>query len=460
MVPLFGPRMITSLLLLALGQTSVAPILLKSGDVVSVFVATADTNTAPYNGDYTILSDGAIYGTGFGRLEVAGKTWLDAQALLRSKMKRFFLAKDVFLAVKKQRPDYAYVVGSNSPGPVVLPSSRVTVRQLLPPLTDKQDGQRLDVEVVRDGKTLARTDYARLLQQDDAVGNMAVMPNDLISIIPQATIRIWVLGGVKAPGQLALPIGTDLYQAVAAAGGYSRLEAETTLALRHGPGTSEFPSRVDPSQKSPDLADGDVVTAVIPETVKVTIAGEVAKPGEYALLDNTSVLNALSSASGPLPSGNLSDVLVYRNGELLDLDLTGQEGAESKLRETIRSGDTIIVRERTRMFYVFGEVRNPGRITMDEHKTYHAADALAMAGGLNEKGTFRRVYLMHPVPNSKPTIVQFNLDEFLKDGKMASNPLIQPGDSLLFGQPRGLTLASVGQILSSFVVLNSLARTP
>jgi hypothetical protein len=95
---------------------------------------------------------------------------------------------------------------------------------------------------------------------------------------------------------------------------------------------------------------------------------------------------------------------------------------------------------------------------MDDHKQYHASDALAMSGGLTQQGTLRYVYLMHPVPNGKAIVTQFNLDEYLKDGIGASNPEIQPGDSLLFGQPRGISLTAITQVLSSYVILNSLAH--
>jgi polysaccharide export outer membrane protein len=404
------------------------------------------------------MSDGSIYGAGFGQLKLQGRTWQQAQQLLRARMKPFRREQDVFLAFKKQRSEFAYVVGSNSPGPVELPASPVTIRQLLPPLTEKQDGQRLDVEVVRAGRTLARTDYARLLQRDEAVGNMIVQPGDLISIVPQSTLRVWVLGSVKSPGQVALPQGTDLYQAVASAGGLTRLDAESTVILRHGPEVKQYPSKGNPTEVAPQLSDGDVITVVAPEPVRITVAGEVGRPGEYEVLDNASILSAISAASGALPTGNLADVLVYRNGELLQLDLTGKGGTSPRLNERIRSGDTVVVREKTRVFYVFGEVRSPGRFVMDEHKTYRVSDALALAGGLSEQGTFRRVYLMRQVPNGKPEVRQFNLDEFLKDGKLESNPELQPGDSLLFGQPRGLTLSAISQILSTYVVVNSVTR--
>ena len=452
--------MITSILFFTLAQAmSLKPpaVRLKVGDVLAVYVA-SDSPSNPYNGDYAVMSDGSFYGIGFGRVPVEGKTWEEAQSLLRSKLQRLFRPETVFLAIKKERTSIAYVVGANSPGPVVLPANPITVRQLLPPLTEKQDGQRLDVEVVRGGKILAKTDYVRLLQGDTQVGNIVVQANDLISIVPQATIRIWALGAVKSPGQLALPLGTNLYEALAAAGGFSQLDMDSVLTVRHGPDTKTFAARFNPAEQAVELADGDVITAVAPVIVRVTIAGEVQRPGDYPLLENTTLLGAIASASGVMASGNMSDVLIYRNGELLQFDLSGHIENAIALKQTVRGGDTILVREKKRMFFVFGEVKLPGRFPMDDHKQYHASDALAMSGGLTQQGTLRYVYLMHPVPNGKAIVTQFNLDEYLKDGIGASNPEIQPGDSLLFGQPRGISLIAITQVLSSYVILNSLAH--
>jgi len=452
--------MITSLLALVVAQAATSPappLRIQSGDVLAVYVA-GSAPDSPYSGDYPVMSDGSVYGIAFGRIPVAGHTWEEAQSLLREKLKRMVRPGAVFLAIKKERLNYAYVVGANSPGPVVLPPNPVTVRQLLPPLSDKQDGQRLDVEFVRGGKTLARFDYAKLLQGAEPFGNTVVQPNDLISIVPQASIRIWVLGAVKAPGQLALPVGTNIYEAVATAGGFLRLDMDSSLTLRHGADITTVSSHFNPAEQLPDLADGDIITAVAPEIVRVTIAGEVQKPGDYPLLDNTTILGALGSASGTLPSGNLNDVIVYRNGELLTFDLSGHRGNAGELKQTVRGGDTIIVGEKLHTFFVFGEVRQPGRFPMDDHKTYHAADALAMAGGLTTTGTLRYVYLMHPVTNGKPLVTQFNLDEYLKDGTVASNPEVLPGDSLLFGQPRGISLTAIAQVLSSYVIVTSLSR--
>ena len=464
--------MTPSLLALAVlqaGASSPVAVRLKPGDVVTVYVAsdptphptspgTPNTPTASFGGDYTVLADGSIYGAGFGGLKIGGLTFLQAQELLRARMKRIRRPEDVFLSLKKLRTDYAYVVGSNSPGPVELPASPVTVRQLLPPLTEKLDADRLRVEVVRNGKTVAQVNYADLLQRDAKAGNMIVEPGDLISIVPEAVMRVWVLGNVKNPGQYSLPPGSNASQAIASAGGLTSLERDAAISLQHGPEVTRIDAKAVVSGPSPVVRDGDLVSIVSPEPVRVTVIGEVNKPGEYFVAENSTVLSAVAKAEGALPTGSLEDVFVLRDGNLMKLDLTVRDGQAERLNARIQAGDTIVISEKQRAVYVFGEVKKPGRYFVASDKPYRLSDALAAADGLTEKGSYRRVFVMHPEPEGKPTVRQYNLDEYLKDGKEASNPTLLPGDSVLFSPPRGLTLAGVAQVLSSYVIFGSLIR--
>jgi hypothetical protein len=116
------------------------------------------------------------------------------------------------------------------------------------------------------------------------------------------------------------------------------------------------------------------------------------------------------------------------------------------------------VDENSRFFFVFGTTKKNGRFLMEDGKSYHAADALAVAGGLSSPGSMRHIVLYRPNPNGKPTIKEFNLDEFLKDGNPPSNPEILPGDALLFSEPKGLTLNSLTQVINSYLFLHTVAR--
>jgi protein involved in polysaccharide export with SLBB domain len=412
----------------------------------------------PFSRDLIVQSDGAIYGFGFGRLLVSGLTVNETQSAVRQAMKRLFRPADVFVTLVKQRVSTVYVVGSNAPGPVDLPVDGVTLSQLLPPATQESDVQRLDVQLTRNGRVVGRTSYSKALNGADPLGGTRILPNDLVSVVPQENVRVWVVGPVKNPGQVVLPVGASIYEALASSGGVTSLQSATRVVLRHGPDTTEFPATPDPRANAPKLTEGDVVTVVAPEQIHVTVTGKVEKPNDYLVDGGTTVLQAISRASGTTSEASLGRVFLFRDGEARQFDFTALAKGGQMEDPVLRAGDLVYVDENRRSFYVFGHVDKPGRFSMDETRSYHATDGLALAGGLDPRGSMRKVVLYRANPNGKPTIIQFNLDEFIKDGKQSSNPEILPGDALLFSEPKGLTFASISQVMSAYFYLNTVVK--
>ena len=156
--------------------------------------------------------------------------------------------------------------------------------------------------------------------------------------------------------------------------------------------------------------------------------------------------------------GTLANVLVLRKGEMYQVDITPPADGKPLPAFNLDAGDLVYVQRNVRAFVVVGEVAKPGRIFMKDGKSYRLSDALAEAGGLSTRGTLRRVFVSHPDATGKITVTGYNLDEYLKDGKLLSNPVIEPGCCILFGQPKGFTLASATQVLSGALLFESLSR--
>lgn len=433
------------------------PVRLKVGDIVGVYVATADA--APFTRDIPVVSDGAIYGVGFGKLKVAGLTVDQAQVALRHALKRLFREEDVFLTLAKQRANIVYVVGTNASGPVELSPDGMLLNQVLPQVTHDTDAQRLDVQLIRDGKVMGRASYVRALSGEDPLGKAKLQANDLVSVVPQASVRVWVVGPVKNPGPMILPDGVTVYQAVAAAGGIQTFESSTKIVYRHGPDTTEFPARPDSSGSGPKMFEGDVVTVVAAPPIHVSVTGQVNKPNDFVVDSGTSLLQLISKAEGATGGASLRRVFLFRGGEALQFDYQGLTQGKSIPDPKLQEGDVVYVDENRDSFYVFGHVQKSGNYLMNPAKQpYHVTDALAAAGGLDEKGSMRRVYLYRANPDGKPTITQFNLDEFLANGKLEANPELKPGDALLFSEPKGLTVASLTQAFNAFFILNTIRK--
>jgi protein involved in polysaccharide export with SLBB domain len=418
------------------------PLKLKSGDTVSV--------TSPYGGDFKIMQDGAIYGRGFGRLVLEGKTWEQAQKDMRSALHKYVRDEEVNLTLKELHRDFVYLVGMNGgKGPVEL-AQNLSLRQLLSaaPLDDNAD--LVDVQIFRGGSKLCSCNAAKLLAGQE--NDQTLQAEDVVTLAPVSFVRVWVTGLVGKPGQIKVPAGTDVHRAIAEAGGIHSTDMQGQISLqqaahivvRRGPQTLEV--QTDTIQVEP----GDTISVLAPEERHITVAGEIQKPGEIVMRDEHSLTGAIAMSGGCGPEGTLANVLILRKGELFQIDASHPTNGFK-----LDGGDLVYIQRNVRAFVVLGEVSRPGRIFMKDGKTYRLSDALAEAGGLTNRGSFRRVFVSHPDVSGKIAMSEFNLDEYLKDGKLASNPEILPGEAILFGQPRGFTLASATQVLSGALLFES-----
>ena len=434
------------------------PLRLKRGDTVVV--------TSEYGGEFRLMPDGAIYGRGFGRVVLEGKTWDEAETAVKKSLHKFVKDDDVHLILKDIRRDVVYLVGmSGGKGsPELQPDMKL--RQLLSSATLDENLDQVQVQVFRDGKKVSESLVSDLLKGDKNDLDILLKADDVITLTPVPFIRVWMTGLVGKSGQIKVPAGTDAYKAIAAAGGVRSsetdndpaLQDEARLVVRRGPETIELPIRQKDAKTPFLLESGDTVSVMAPETHRIMIGGEVNKPGEIVMRGDHSLVGAIASVSGPNSNGTLANVLVLRHGELYTVDASRPNGNKPLSKFNLEAGDLVYVQRNERAFLVLGEVARPGKVLMKDGKTYHLADALADVDGLNGRGSNRRVAVGRPDSNCRMQVTSYNLDEFLKDGKKESNPEILPGDCILFGEPRGFTFQTAMQAFSGAILFQSIGR--
>lgn len=454
-------------------STSRPPLKLRIGDILKVVTTvhieqapktasdTLDAEPDPYQGDFLVQNDGAIYGVGFGRLVVVDKTVSEAQTAVRKAMRRLIKPTEVFVTLKSQHKLAVYVVGKVGLATGSTPyTDSMTLTQSLAGL-ETTDFDLLEVQVFRGGKSIARANLRDLLQSK--VPDVSLQPEDVIAVTPVSSLRIWVTGAVKRPGRQQLPEGTNVFEAVAAAGGVDilgptqdpKMLAEYTVVLHRGGQDIKF-AMGQTSAEYPKLEAGDSVQVVPPTRIRVTVGGEVNRPGEVLTKAGLTMLELISQAGGATRDGTLSNVLVFRGKDWFTVDARTPEQIKEDGLFRVEDGDIVLVRRNRRTFYVFGEVLRQGEIFIQDDKVIHAVDALALAGGLSPTGTLRRMYISRPARDGKAVTTEYNLDEFLKDGKASANPVIQPGDVLLFSKSRETTISVASQILSSLLLVSAL----
>lgn len=451
---------------------------INRGDVLGVQVLRFEQ----LSGEYKVATDGSVSGSGFGVIQAEGKTLEEVRIEIRARIAKIVKDPEVFVTFVSQRVELVYVVGiaaepvEGQEQRLSLPSGQfewrpnMDVRSLLAGASLGTAPDRLQVSVFRGGTRIHVLDLGKLLDGVSEIWNGPLEAEDLLLIERKPTVRVWMVGEFRDQGEMQFPEGTTLEQAISLVGGIDLGRApamgnaradrtqidQTRVRVRRGVEVFEFPAAPGRGEKDGFmLRTGDTVSVVVPEVVRVVLSGQVRNQGEIAVDATTSLFSLISIAGGVTPSGTLKGVLVFRGSEVFRFDLTTVLDGTPAAGFQIDSNDVVYVPQSEEYFHVVGEVARPGRVFIPDGTTLRASDALALVGGTSARGTLRRVILMRADSTGKFTPIEFNLDEFLKDGNIAANPQIQAGDVLLFGQPRGFTLETATQILTSILFLDT-----
>jgi polysaccharide export outer membrane protein len=248
--------------------------------------------------------------------------------------------------------------------------------------------KRTDVEPVmaQDGEGNVAADTAAALDAFRRAGEVAqargytLGPGDLVTIDAWGQSELSGQQTVGPDGFVTLPVVGDVRL-----GGLDR--ASALNAIRNSLG-----------QAYPDV----VVTLRVDEyrSYRLVVLGSVNSPGVHAFDAPPNLLRALGSAGGlrnddrGLPP---QQATIMRGGEAVlwvDLDALLREG-DMSLNVPLVPGDIVHVAEGTaRMFYVLGEVANPGIYPLRAGTT--VIDAIALAGGTTEDADDDGIRLLRP----------------------------------------------------------------
>lgn len=152
---------------------------------------------------------------------------------------------------------------------------------------------------------------------------------------------------------------------------------------------------------------------------RISVLGQVNRPGKYAVDSPTSTVVDLLSMAGGLNTHAADTIAIIKqaNGKRdkheIDLVALFQQGDMTQ-NITVANGDIIFV-PRMSMFYIYGEVRTPGTYRLEKNMT--VMQAISVGGGLTERGTERGV-----------AIKRRSEDGAIKTLKVQLSDLLQPAD--------------------------------
>jgi len=124
------------------------------------------------------------------------------------------------------------------------------------------------------------------------------------------------------------------------------------------------------------------------------VTGEVVNPGRFLMEEDITILKAITTAGGITPEGLYGDVILKRkqddnktyNEIKIDLNDTKSDNATGDM--PIEAGDIIVV-GRNKEFFIYGEVENPGKFTLEDNIT--VSKAISLAGGITPEGLYGKI---------------------------------------------------------------------
>jgi polysaccharide export outer membrane protein len=158
----------------------------------------------------------------------------------------------------------------------------------------------------------------------------------------------------------------------------------------------------------------------------VMVSGEVRQPGKIPMTGAMSVLEALAAAGSPTPAAS-SELTIARprkpgsdqpDSEIVRInwkDLQLGKGTDVVLQD----GDLLNI-AKAQTFFITGQVRNSSSYVLEPGTTVE--QAIAMAGGLSERGSDRRISASRTVKGRRVTV------------SLSLSDLVQPGDTITVQQ--------------------------
>lgn len=219
-------------------------------------------------------------------------------------------------------------------------------------------------------------DPAGAESQESATGEYRLGPGDVVKITVYNNPDLATEAEITAGGKIGFPLIGEV-----AVGGLTRSEAEKAIADSLGRGGFVPNAHVN-------LLVGQY------RSQQVSVMGEVNKPGQYPISRAAGVTELLAMAGGITAKGSHIITVIQKdgNGRTVQQEIDVKRLFAGGPASNIRLGyDDVIYVPPMPVFYIYGEVRQPGSYPLTSDLTVR--QALSLGGGLTVRGTERGIRL-------------------------------------------------------------------
>lgn len=352
----------------------------------------------------TVNNRGSIKIPGIGFIYINGFTLESASKKILSKLKRkhagIGASKNSYnkintnVTVSKIRTVQVNIIGEvKVPGTYSLNSLSTVLNALYIAGGPTKMGTFRNVKLIRKDEVVAILDIYEYLLYGTQKDNLKLQDQDVLLIEPYNNL-VSVEGAVKRPGIYELKDNQTLSDLVLYFGGFTPKAYTDLLILERLNGNKKEIKEVKFNNLNKFLLKaGDKL--IIQETLdifnnKISIEGEVYRPGNFELKENMSLKEALEKAEGVTPEAFLERGLLVRT-----IDNTSKENIPFSINDILLENTKIVLKpndqikifnkdelREKRQITVNGAVNKPGILNFVDK--LEIEDVIALSGGLQE----------------------------------------------------------------------------
>ncbi len=364
-----------------------------------------------------VTSDGDIRYPNLGPAKVAGLSIEEA----RTKLKKLLTAIYPGLSngtVKLQvtlgqlRSIQVTLIGEiKRPGNYELSSLSTVMNALYASGGPNDIGSFRNIELVRNGKSIALFDLYDFLLKSDLTKNLLLQDGDVIRVNPYQT-RVSLKGSVKKPAIFDVKENETAADIIKYAGGFADMGYKEVIRVYRMGARNKLILNVKNNElNSFKLVAGDTIMVDALANMyanRITINGAVYYPGEYGMNGMRSLRDLLVAAK-PKEDAYMNRALLRRLKPdflpqfinfSLDEILSGKKYFELQREDSIHIYQISDLREKYTIS-INGEVNKPGSFEFADSMSVQ--DIVLMAGGYKEGASLQRIEISRRLPNSSAT---------------------------------------------------------
>ncbi len=285
------------------------------------------------------------------------------------------------------------------------------------------------------------------LIESKEVGDTLLQPDDMLIVERSKTFL--VQGEVNTRGRFALEKDMTVVRALLQAGGVSVEGSFGRIKLRRKV-EADSGSYIDIAESN--INDGAIESKEVENMLLVQddiliversktflIQGEAANRGRFRIEKDMTVLRGLLQAGGATNDGLFGKIKLRRKQEkapwgytdIAESNLNNGVIENKEVENTILNPDDILVIEKNKTYFIYGEVNRTGEFVLKDEMTVFKA--LTIAGGLTKFGSKGRVKVLRSDDKEAVEIIKVKLNEIIA-GDTNADVKLQPGDIIIVSE--------------------------